>query len=87
MKDSRALCDGSLVFLRAFAAEFAPVAHSPRWWRSIRLIDGIHWLSRAHPVYSQSMAKSKDKKPKAKTNKAKLTAKEKKERKLKKKER
>ncbi len=54
---------------------------------SLRLIDGFHWLSRAHPVYPRSMAKSKDKKPKAKTNKAKLTAKEKKEKKLKKKER
>ena len=56
-------------------------------WRSIRSIDGLHWLSRAHPVYPRRMAKSKDKKPKAKTNKAKLTAKEKKEKKLKKKER
>ena len=37
-------------------------------------------------MYPRSMAKSKDKNPQAKTNKAKLTAKEKKDKKLKKKE-
>lgn len=71
----------------SFASSLQSSPRLPPWWRSIRLIDGFHWLSRAHPVYPRSMAKSKDKKPKAKTNKAKLTAKEKKEKKLKKKER
>ena len=61
-------------------------AERSRSRESIRLIEGFHWLSRAHPVYPRSMAKSKDKNPKAKTNKAKLTAKEKKEKKLKKKD-
>ena len=76
-KTSHAQVEGTLEFLHVFTAALAPTRRRWRARRSSRLIDDFDWLSRPHSVYPQSMAKSKDKKPKAKTNKTKLTVKEK----------